>query len=393
VGLELLSNCVLLDPELDDAQPGRLLLEDGRIAARLAAGEPDPERARPVDMGGMAVAPGLLDLHFHGATVFSPPDDALAELRHDAVVSARHGTTAFLATTVCGPPAELAHRVTSLVRAVASPPGDGAIPLGIHLEGPWIAPGAVGAQPPEGIRQFDPDEGAALFARGEGLIRMVTLAPERDGADRLLDELARRGIVAAIGHSLAAAEDVEAAVGRGARHVTHLFNAMGPVHHRAPGVAGAALADDRLSCDLICDGVHVDPRLVRVASRAKGAGLVLITDRIDPAAADGGRAFGGRPILEKDGALRLADGRLAGSCLTLERALANARAFAAMTRTEALAACTLRPARLLGIEAERGTLRVGARADLVVLDAEDRVVETWIGGRRVYGRSGGAPEG
>ena len=166
---------------------------------------------------------------------------------------------------------------------------------------------------------------------------------------------------------------------RGARHVTHLWNAMSGLHHRAPGLAGAALADDRLSCDLICDGVHVHPAAVRVAARAKRDRLVLITDRVSP-----GAGFGAGALIDDGTALRLADGRLAGSRLSLDRALHNAVSFGAMTRLEAVAAVSLRPARLLGLERERGTLRPGARADLALLDAEGRVAETWLAGRRVY---------
>jgi N-acetylglucosamine-6-phosphate deacetylase len=170
---------------------------------------------------------------------------------------------------------------------------------------------------------------------------------------------------------------------RGARHVTHLFNAMGPLHHREPGLAAVALSEDRLSCDLICDGAHVHPSMLAVAARAKRDQLTLITDRLDPPEGAPGGALAGE--LRDDGvAYRLGDGRLAGSRLELSKALANARALAGMTRIEAVAACTLRPARLLGLESERGTLRPGSRADLVVLDASDRVIETWIGGERVY---------
>jgi N-acetylglucosamine-6-phosphate deacetylase len=186
-----------------------------------------------------------------------------------------------------------------------------------------------------------------------------------------------------VGHSLARAEQVQDAVERGARHVTHLFNAMGPLHQRAPGLAGVALSEDRLTCDLICDGVHVHPSMIRVAARAKGDGLILITDRIE---LPGGEfpGFGSGPLHDDGTAIRMADGGLAGSRLTLDRALVMAQEFAGLDLLEAVAACTLRPARVLGVESERGTLRPGARADFAVLDETGRVVETWIDGCRAW---------
>ena len=384
MGRTLLRGAELLDPEAVESSPGSLLLEDGRIAARLPARAGAPEDAHCVDLSGLAVAPGFLDLHHHGRVIFSDAEGLSAALLHDAACLARQGTTAFLVTTVATPSDGLLGVVGRLSERIAEGlPRSLSEPLGIHLEGPWINPEAAGAHSPQGIRRFDPLEGDALWARAGGLIRMVTLAPELEGAWELIERLVRVGGVASLGHSLAPADIVTQAVTRGAQHVTHLFNAMGSMHHRAPGLAGAALAEDRLSCDLICDGVHVHPRMLAVAARAKGNGLVLITDRLDPPQEPRGplRTEG----LRDDGvAYRLGDGRLAGSRLDLARALANARSMAAMTRLEAIAACSLRPARLLGLESERGTLRPGARADLVVLDAADRVIETWIGGERVH---------
>src|SRR5262245_16201810 len=376
-----LVNALLLDPERDAPAAGGLLLEDGRIRARLETGTA-PESAERVDLGGRALAPGFLDLHYHGALVHGAPGEAAKAVRETGRELLAAGVTGFLPTTVAWPAPELLARVGALAEACASAPADAAAPLGLHLEGPWIALSAAGAHAAAGIRDFDPAEGVRLFERAHGMLRMVTFAPELPGAAALQAELARRGVVAALGHSHAGLGQVEAAFAHGARHVTHLWNAMSGLHHRAPGLAGAALADDRVSCDLICDGVHVHPAAVRIAARAKRDGLVLITDRVTA-----GTGFGAGALVDDGTALRLADGRLAGSRLTLARAVHNAVSFGAMTRLEAVAAATFRPARLLGLERERGTLRIGARADLLVLDAEDRVTETWLAGRRVHAAS------
>ena len=212
-----------------------------------------------------------------------------------------------------------------------------------------------------------------------------------EGSHALLSALSRADIVAALGHSLADESAIETATGEGLRHVTHLFNAMGPLHHREPGVAGRVLADDRLSCDIICDGAHVHRDMVVTAARAKRGRLALITDRIElPQRGAGaspderGAEFDASALADDGVAFRLPSGRLAGSSLTLDRGLRNVCEMGAMSPLEAVAACTLLPARLLGIEAERGTLRAGARADFAVLDGDLGVVETWVGGEKVH---------
>lgn len=374
----LLRNALLFDPEAPEPRSASLLLDQGRIAAHLGADAIGVGDAVVIDLGGLGLAPGFIDVHWHGSLPFGTPDSLATALHEASRERVEEGVTAFLPTSVSMPGAELASFVAKLAWAFGTERCDGARPLGLHLEGPWISPRAAGAHAEAGIHPIEMAEVRSLLDRAGGTVRMVTLAPELPGAEDLLAELARRGITAALGHSLASAEDVERAVACGARHVTHLFNAMGALQHRAPGLAGCALADERLSFDLICDGVHVDPRVVKIACKAQRDQLVLITDRVDPLPAGLGRGMG---TLSDDGhAIRLSDGRLAGSSLTLDLALRNACRHAGISLLESVRACTLRPARLLGIESEHGTLRPGARADLVVLDDAGHVVETWVAG-------------
>ncbi|RIL07594.1 MAG: hypothetical protein DCC71_02385 [Proteobacteria bacterium] len=387
-----LHDAILVDPESGSEAPGCLLLEGERIAARCGPDAPAPESARPTSLHGARLAPGFLDVHHHGELAACQIDDARGALRRASASLVRHGVTAFLPTTIAWPAPELLARVEHIATAIARSEWPGAVPLGLHLEGPWILSAAAGAQPPAGIRPYDPREGAALFDRAGSLLRMVTLAPELPGAAALQAELARRRVVVALGHTLAGEQDVRAAVERGACHVTHLFNAMGCTRHRDParpddapdGFAAVALAHEALGCDLIADGAHVHPDWLRIAARAKRERTVLISDRID-VPASGRDAWLGADRMRSDGvAWRLPDGRLAGSLLTLDVAARNVETWRVMTRAEAIAACTVRPARLLGIERTRGTLAVGARADLVELDAAGEVRATWVAGRRVY---------
>lgn len=406
----LFKNTTLLDPEA--AQPLRagLLVEGERIVAQIPVGQPEPTDAETIDLAGANLAPGFLDLHYHGGLIFCDTAGYDASLLASSALLARSGTTAFLATTVAAPHDLLTRSLTQLASLIGNRSRwPGAVPVGIHLEGPWISGAAAGAQPGTGIRNYRAQEGAEVFASAEGQIRLVTFAPELEGVVELQQTLARGNIPMAMGHSVATAEQARAATDRGASHVTHLFNAMGPLHHREPGLAGVAMSDDRLTCDLICDGVHVDPAVVKLAARATRDRLVLITDRIElpgvgprsasssvskhasslePSSASSGASspassvalLGTEPVYDDGTALRLSDGRLAGSLLSLDRALRNARRFAGLSLLEAVAACTLRPARVIGIEATRGTLRPGARADLVVLDDAGGVLDTWIGG-------------
>ena len=410
-----LHNGVLLDPERRDPTPGNLLI-DGERGTILEADGPDaraPEGARSVDLQGRCLAPGFLDLHYHGQLIFLAPGEARREIARTAERLPSTGVTGFLPTTVAwGHDALLAHvgEWAALCDARHSGgPDAAATVLGLHLEGPWIRLEAAGAQPAAGIHPYEASRAAEILDRGEGAVRMVTFAPEIEGAQNLQETLCRRGIVGALGHSHAQEAHAERAIEAGASHVTHLFNAMGSLHHRDPGLCGVALTDDRLSCDLICDGVHVHPAMVRLAVRAKGERLALITDRVEPLGgaqsaqvddavddaqrsasspgsnADDAASFGA--VHDDGSALRLADGTLAGSNLTLDRAVRNAVKFGGMSLLEAARAASWVPARILGLENERGSFRSGARADLVVLDPAGALVETWLTGKRVHAAS------
>ena len=379
-----ITGVTLLDPEQNGPLGKDLLIQAGEIEAQLGAGEALQFPSSELNLQGCYLAPGLIDLHDHGSIPFDTDDVLGASLTRQSGDRLRHGVTAFLPTSVAWRVKELQSKLGMLALTLESGDFPGACPLGVHLEGPWISAQAAGAQPASSIRGYDATEGASIFDAARGWVRMVTFAPEELGTNQLLDDLVRHRIVPSIGHSLALPDQIKRAAGEGARHSTHLFNAMGPLHQRDCSTAISILNHDALSCDLICDGQHVDPAWIKLAHSMKGSQLSLITDRIDIEASASATGFGSGEIMEKNGALYLSDGRLAGSCLQMDQALANFRQFAQVDLIEAVRACTLSPARLLGIEARHGSLRVGARADFIVLSQEGRLLQTWIAGKKVY---------
>jgi N-acetylglucosamine-6-phosphate deacetylase len=241
-----------------------------------------------------------------------------------------------------------------------------AAPLGLHFEGPYLAPERRGAHAPAHLRL--PDRAAVADWSWTTGVALVTLAPELPGALDVLRDLVDRGVVVSLGHSSASVAEATAAVDAGARWVTHLFNAMAPLHHRDPGLIGVALTDERLAVGAIVDGLHVHPMVVSIVARSLGSRLTLVTDAVNALGMPPGRwALGDVEALADGERVRLEDGTLAGSLLSLDRAVANLVAFAGTSLDDALDAASGAPARLLGLEAERGVIAPGAVGDLVLL--------------------------
>jgi N-acetylglucosamine-6-phosphate deacetylase len=364
----------------EQAFRGWVRVAEGRVAA-LGPGE--PPRPTPgdelVDAEGLVLAPGFVDLHVHGAAGYDLLTGGSEALAAVAAFLVRTGCTAFLPTTVAAPWDETRAALAVWAEACARPP-EGARPVGIHLEGPFLNPQRAGMQPRAHLRLPDAAWAEALLGAGRGWVRTVTLAPELPGGQELVASLARRGVAVSLGHSEARYEEVVEAVARGARRVTHAFNAMSALHHRAPGLVGALLDLEGLAAEAIADGVHLHPAVLRLLWRTKGwRRVALVTDAMAGAGApDGVYRFGGQEVRVADGAARLADGTLAGSVVTLDRAVRTAVA-AGVPRRQAVGMATLVPAEAVGLT-DAGRLAPGARADLVALDPADRVVWTMVGG-------------
>lgn len=365
---------------LEDAY---LVIDGGRVA-QVGRGPAPSGRWPVVDVGDALVAPGFIDVHVHGGGGYqvncATREEVEASVREMARFHARHGTTGLVPTTVSDSPEALRVAVEG-VAAVTGSPGLGV--LGSNLEGPWIAPSRAGAQYPGALRPPSVPELHDLVERSRGTLRLVTVAPELDGALELVVAARQAGLVVAIGHTDADYETATAAFEAGARHATHLFNAMAPIHHRQPGPVAAALADWRVYLEIIADGVHIHPALISLVASLAPERLVLMTDAISAAGADPGRyRLGPVEVLVSDGRAVLADkeGTVAGSVLTMDRAVAQAVNLAGVPLLSALRAASLNPANALG-EETKGRLSPGSDADLVVLDSELAVLATMIGGR------------
>jgi N-acetylglucosamine-6-phosphate deacetylase len=383
------------------AGPGYVLVEAG-VVAEVGSGPP-PRRA-DVALPDGVLAPGFVDLQINGyyGVEFQIPDEASW-----ASVAARlpeTGATAFLPTMITAPVAELAAALctaASFLPRLAGPelagperPGAqlaasspaGARALGVHLEGPFIAPVRKGAHKPAWITDPTPAAIADLISAGAGVLRMVTLAPERPGALAAIDALGAAGVLVSVGHSDAIGSQVAAAVQAGARMVTHLFNAQRPLGHREPGVVGQALTDPGLTCGLILDLYHVTQPAATIAFAAAPGRIVLVTDAAACAGMPPGEyLLGGEPITlpAGDGAPPVrVDGTIAGSALRMDRAVANAVAIG-VPLAAAVAAASRIPADLIG-RPDLGRLTPGAAADLVWLSPALSARATWIAGRLAY---------
>ena len=367
---------------LDLYEQADVIVQDGKIVD-VGPGIACREECVTLEAEGYIVAPGLVDIHVHGSAGHDTMDGTRAAIEGMAEFFARHGVTSFCPTTMT----VAGEAILRSVRAVAEcmeHPVKGAQPLGVHLEGPYIDVTKKGAQPAEHVRGALASEYEPLFALGN--IRLISLAPEVEQNRALIGYARSRGAAVAVGHSSASYEQVVEAVKLGVNQATHTFNQMEGLHHRKPGTVGAALLLDEIYAQFIVDGIHLHPAIVDLVARLKGPQkAVLVTDAIRGAGMpDGEYELGGQPVVVKDGAVRLADGTLAGSCLTMDRAVRNVMEYAGVGLGEAIEMATLTPARAIGVGARKGSLEPGKDADIVLLTPELEVARTIVMGETVY---------
>ena len=370
---------LLLDP--------LLLIEDGQIAEISTHGAHEiPSGARHLNLPSATLAPSFFDVHIHGAAGHDVMEGTPEAVQKVSQFLASRGTGSYLATTVTAPLDQILRSLSDLSKLLdqATQPGwPGARPLGIHLEGPFLSHVKRGVHPPEHLLEPSIATFDRMWQAAEGKIHLMTLAPELANAAELAAHAVSKGVRISVGHSNATAAETRATIAAGATSATHTFNAMRPLDHREIGILGTVLTDDNLFAELICDGIHVDPALVKLWWRAKGPTRgILITD---------GMAAGGMPegtytlggfAVEVANGRAMANGVLAGSVLTLDKGLANFLEFTGASVESALPLLTRNPAAMTGLGAQTGALKIGDPASLVALDAKGKLLASIINGQQ-----------
>jgi len=365
-----------------------IAIEDGCIASIHSRTAGDELPAAPgievFDFPGATLAPAFFDVHIHGAAGHDVMEATPQALTTMGRLLASHGTGSYLATTVTAPLDSTLRSLEGLGKLIAHPPGEGmAWPIGIHLEGPFLSHAKRGVHPPElllapDIRVFD-----RLYEAAEGHVRLMTLAPELPGALELAAHATAHGVRVSLGHSNATAAETRAGIAAGAVSATHTFNAMRPLDHREPGILGVVLTTDSLFAELICDGIHTAPEMVKIWWRSKGPErALLVTDAMSAAGMpDGEYSLAGLKIQVANGRASFGE-VLAGSVLTLDRALTNFLAFAGASLQDGLRLLTANPAAMTGFADMTGALAVGRAANLVAVDGAGRLLASFVNGRQ-----------
>ena len=374
----LIKNLVLDGHALDG--PAGETKEHAPVRRETEKNNPVCGKTEEIDLQGAFLLPGLVDIHTHGNSGCDFSDGDYEGLRKMGRYLLRCGITSFLPTSMTLPFEKLDQAYRTALRYMQEAPEDGARVAGIHMEGPFFSEKKKGAQNEAYLKNPDPDFFKELHKNCEGRIRLVDIAPELPGAQAFARQISDICTVAQ-GHTDATYEDAKAVFEAGASHVTHLFNAMPPIHHRNPGVIGAAAERNDVTAELICDGLHVHPAIMRMAFKLFPGRICLISDSLRCCGMpDGTYELGGQTVYMKNQEARLADGTLAGSSINLYEGLQRTISFGIPVR-DAIMAATIVPARAIGLDHQIGSIEEGKYADLLVCDASWQLQQVYLGGR------------
>jgi N-acetylglucosamine-6-phosphate deacetylase len=374
-------------------ESGVVVIEtEGKGGTIAAVGQRDqieiPAGAKHIDYGDNILAPGFIDLHIHGGSGHDVMEGSPAALAAVEALLARHGVTSYCPTTVTAPMDVTLASLEKLGKAISDTragrfPDSGARarPLGVHLEGPFISRDKCGVHPMADIQKPSTAVFEKLWSASSGNVKVMTIAPELPDALEVIKSATSKKVVVSLGHSNADSSEAKAGIAAGARHATHTFNAMRTLNHRDPGILGVVLTDEDLSADIVVDGVHVAPEIVKLFLSAKGNDRsVLITDSISASGMPDGKYRLGSVEVEVEGDRCMLDGKIAGSVLTMDAAVRNIMKFAGWKLARAVRLATENPARVLGIQDKKGSLAKGLDADIVILSPEGKVIKTIVGG-------------
>ncbi|MGD0292939.1 MAG: N-acetylglucosamine-6-phosphate deacetylase [Terracidiphilus sp.] len=369
----------LLDRPMVVIEDGRVVSVSSRTGGELPRGE------RMLDFSGATLAPAFFDVHLHGAKGHDVMEASAEAFAAMGSFLAAHGTASYLATTVTAPLDATLRSLSGLAKLVARPAVEGqARPIGIHLEGPFLSHARRGVQPPEHLLAPDVAVFDRLFEAAEGSVRLMTLAPELPGAVELTAHATARGVRVSLGHSDATAAETRAAIAAGAVSATHTFNAMRPLDHREPGILGTVLTCDTLYAEMICDGIHTAAEMVKLWWRAKGPEhAILVTDSMSATGMPDGEYQLGDFAVQVANGRAMARGVLAGSVLTLDRALQNFMAFTGAPLEQAMRLLTVNPAAMTGLGDQAGFVTAGMPASLVAVDGAGKLVSSVVNGEPI----------